>query len=757
MLKKLIFGLFFTGIFLLPDYVVALHIVGGDVTYTCLGKSANGRFADFRITFTMYRDSRSGGAPFDVNARFGVYQGSGTNWRYVETISNINPRSIAAIPIEAPNPCLIVPTNLGVDKGVYEFDVRLEISASESYLIAYQRCCRNNTISNLVNPGTTGAAFTIELTPFAQQTCNNSPVFNDFPPVVICVNESISFDHSAKDKDGDQITYEFCAPLTAGGTDGSTGVGSADACTGVTPNPFNCRPPFNQVTFALPFYSFSKPMAGNPTVFIDANTGLIDGKPNLTGQYVVGVCVKEFRNGQLLSIIQRDFQFNVTNCQSAVNAKIDTDQLKGDTSVINLCGDSLVNITNLSTEASRILSYYWEFDVSGQKRTFNTRDLKAIFPGVGTYDGKMVLNRDIPNAENCKDSVRVRINVFPPIRADFTYDYDTCVAGPVFFTDKSVAEAGSVVGWSWKFENEKDVVKNPAFEFETPGKKLVQLEVTDKNNCKALINKEITYFPVPALIIIEPDNFIGCVPGDIFFNNLSKPIDNTYNITWNLGDGNISKEISPKHRYTQTGNFTVTVDIISPIGCKVSQTFPDWITILEKPDAGFTYQPELPTIFNNTVTFTDASRNAVSWFWKFGNSGTSYIKDPVFTFRDTGIYEIVQVVMHQSGCTDTAVVVFDIEPIVDIIMPNAFTPNGDGLNDTFYGRGVFDGIKNYRFTVWNRWGENIFETDNPQESWNGRLNNQGEVLQAGIYIYQLEYTTPRNQFRKQKGQCTLIK
>jgi len=755
--KYLIFLTFVFCQFLLTD-VQALHIVGGDVTYACLGLNPNGTRVSFRITFTMYRDSRSMGAPFDQNALFGIYRGSGNSWTHVQTSQPINPRFIEAIPIISPNPCLIVPTNLGVEKGTYEFDVTLDVSATASYLIAYQRCCRNNTINNLIDPGTTGAAFTIEITPFAQQTCNNSPTFNDFPPVVICVNEAIGFDHSATDKDGDQLVYEFCAPLTAGGTDGSTGQGNATDCTGVTPLPSRCLPPYRQVTFALPLYSFVNPMGGNPIVYIDPVTGLIDGSPNLTGQFVVGVCVKEFRNGVLLSVIQRDFQFNVNPCQLAIDAKVRSDREVGDTAIFDLCGDSTISIVNLSTDVSRISSYYWEFDINGEIQIFNTRNLDLVFPSLGVYNGKMVLNRDVPGASNCKDSLNIQVNVLPPVKADFDYVYDTCFASAVQFVDKSFSGAGPIQEWEWDFVEDVSGDKDPFYFYETPGNKPVTLIVTDINLCKDTLTDLIVYFPAPGLVVIEPNTFIGCNPGTISFNNLSKPIDETYDIVWDFGDGTKGSGLSPTHTYQNVGVYSVRVLITSPIGCTVGQVFSDWITILPKPQAGFTFTPQNPNVFNNELIFEDQSKDAISWFWQFGNLGTSFIQEPVFAFRDTGVYEIIQVVLHESGCTDTAFALIDIEPIITFFLPNAFTPNFDGLNEVFIGKGYFVGMENYVMTIWDRWGQKIFESDDPNIGWNGLKNNVGsELLPAGVFIYNVSFKDPRNKVTNLKGQVTLIR
>ena len=190
--------------------------------YECLGNDR------YRVTMVVYRDCQSaGGAQFDSapNSLLGtvtVYRDD-SNSPYIRTITLPEPE-ISPVSPEINNPCLIIPPNVCVEKGVYTFDVTLP-NSDFSYQIVYQRCCRNNTITNIRFPGETGATYTIELTPEAQDICNNSIQFNNFPPIVICNQEPLVFEHSAFDPDNDtstSIKYSFCTPYEGGGLGGST-------------------------------------------------------------------------------------------------------------------------------------------------------------------------------------------------------------------------------------------------------------------------------------------------------------------------------------------------------------------------------------------------------------------------------------------------------------------------------------------------------------------------------------------------------
>lgn len=743
----------------------AAHIIGGDVTYKCILIDSAQMETSYEITMSVYRDSRGGGAQFDDPARFGIFRGSGNNWLYLET-RMINIEMTEDITFND-DPCVIIPPNIGVQKGTYTFRIVLPWS-DQSYKIAYQRCCRNNTISNIVNPGETGAAFEVNILPEAQTSCNNSPTFDDFPPIVICAGVNLNIDQSATDAEGDQLLYEFCAPLQAGGTDGATTPGDPNSCTGVMPNPAlypnppACPLPFNEVLFQLPTYSATNPMGAASGVAIDPVTGFISGKPELLGQYVVGVCVKEFRDGKLIGEIRRDFQFNVALCEIAVQAAIEPDgpnvslgEVKGKEFEINSCGPTTVFMQNLSQDVANIDGYLWEMEIAGQKVTRSTKDATFDFPGVGTYEGLMIVN---PGATTCSDTAVLSINIFPAIEGDFSFSYDTCIAGPVTFTDLSISGAGNILKWAWDYgDGNGNSVQNPEYRFPEPGEQDVTLIVQDENNCIDSISQIINWAPAPEIIVVEPSQFIGCKPASIFFNNLSTPINEDYDIVWTFGDGNTGTEISPTHIYEEEGIYDVLLEITSPLGCFASRLYPQLIEIKPKPIADFIYTPDMPSSFRKEVDFIDQSIDAISWSWNFGGIGAAFDPNPTFTFPDTGRYKVDLIVVHPQGCTDTMSRIIDVEPLVTLHMPNAFTPNNDGLNDSFKGKGETNGINDYTLKIWNRWGALIFETQDPNEGWNGEMNNDGTLVQQGVYVYTLTYKGPRGENKEQKGHITLIR
>ncbi len=736
------------------SFASARHIIGGEITYTCTGPGLTPNTMNYELVMKVYRDCGDSGAQFDNPAPIGVYALVNGIYSLVREFP-VDLSRMDFIPVDD-NPCFILSQTICVQEGTYFFDIRNLPVIEGSYFISWQRCCRNNTINNIIDPQDTGATYTVEITAEAQTQCNTSPTFDDFPPIAICVNEPIAFDHSATDPEGDLLVYEFCAPLQGGGPVGTVdNPGDGFGCDGIMPDPARCPPPYQEVVFVGPQYSPSAPLGGSPVVRISQATGLITGIPTIQGRFVVGVCVKEYRNGILLSELRRDFQFNVIGCEPAVNATIEADAVvNGQNFVINSCGENTIQFNNLSQLESNIVSYEWMFDINGQMQTYSTRDVEVTFPGLGTYTGSMVLNE----GTECADSATISVNVFPAINADFEFAYDTCIAGPVAFTDLSVTGSNQMTDWNWSFgDGDSSILRNPNHLYRIPGDMNVQLEVVDINACRDTMMRTIPYYPVPPLIIVEPSTFNGCVPASVTFRNLSVPVDSTYDIFWDFGDGNAGFDVSPVHQYQDPGIYSVSVDITSPIGCFTSASFPNWITVRDSPEAGFSYTPENPNRFESEIFFTNLSEREVSWQWDFNGEAFSFEEDPSYMFRDTGVKDVKLVVFHQNGCTDTAFAQIDIEPQYRYFLPNAFTPNNDGKNDVYKAAGFFDGISQFEMTIWSRWGEKVFETNNPEEGWNGQKQNTGEPLPVGVYVAKVTFRGPRNEAVELKEFATLVR
>jgi gliding motility-associated-like protein len=721
------------------------------MTYKYLFKNPTTQMLTYQMTLRVYRDIFSDNGlgrstPFDYAAIIIVSQQmpSGgflrTKTLSIELTSERNlPRPVI--------PCSETPNNVGSAEGVYSWTQELkEIDAS--YVISYSRCCRNSTIYNTNQPSNAyGGIYSVEITPEAQRLGNNSPTFKNFPPPFICAGETLQFDHSASDADNDQIVYRFCNAY--GWEEGVR-------------NSALLPPFFPPIPYRFP-YSVNAPMKGNPIIKIDANTGVMSGTPDalqsLNGenyqQFVVTVCAEEYRNGQLIGRIYRDFQFNVVSCKRLVVSALVADSTAGKAFFINGCENVSFKLNNQSYDRANIPNFRWEFLVN--RDTIRYRDWSPTlnFEKAGVYNGKLLLN---PGTE-CSDTGYVTVKVGGRIRTDFTLKYDTCVAGEVVFKNLTTS-AVPLKRTVWDFgDNTRDSNKiNIAHGYTTSGFKNVKLSVKDIYGCVGDTAVGFNWQPAPPILIVEPDNFTGCAPAKVRFVNRSTPIDTSYKITWDFGDGTFSQAVSPTHIFAKADTFTVKLRITSPIGCYRDAEFKDWIKVKSVPKADFDWTPKVLNNLKPQVTFADKSTSDVtSWRWFFSEKASSITQNPLFAYKDTGMQQVKLYVINGNGCKDSIVKKLYIEPEMTFHMPSAFSPNFDSVNDEFKGTGFLFGMKTFRLSIWNRWGEKIFETHDPAEGWNGAKNNAGKPEPEGVYLYEVEWTTPKNEVKNKRDFLTLFR
>ncbi|MCC7302671.1 MAG: gliding motility-associated C-terminal domain-containing protein [Bacteroidia bacterium] len=259
--------------------------------------------------------------------------------------------------------------------------------------------------------------------------------------------------------------------------------------------------------------------------------------------------------------------------------------------------------------------------------------------------------------------------------------------------------------------------------------------VTVTNICGISATSAVTIVvnPIPQ-IILSPVTSTGCDAATVSFTDTaSANFGCTYN--WNFGDGHYSTAQHPVHQYTQTGAYTITVTITSPWGCTGTATTWAAVTVNLSAQAQFTANPVYTTNLSPTITFTDQSTNASSWYWDFGDGNTSTVQHPVHTYTSENTFRVMLVTNNAAGCPDTAWLDVKVDPEFTFYIPNAFTPNGDHMNDEFRGEG--DEITSYKMEIFDRWGMLIFQTENLYRGWDGRANGGNEIAQEDVYVYRV--------------------
>jgi gliding motility-associated-like protein len=192
--------------------------------------------------------------------------------------------------------------------------------------------------------------------------------------------------------------------------------------------------------------------------------------------------------------------------------------------------------------------------------------------------------------------------------------------------------------------------------------------------------------------------------------------------------------------FTEAGCYDLTYIGTTVNGCLIQQTLNNIVCVNPTPQAKFTYGSGIPTIFNNSLNFYDASEGAVSYQWNFVGFGGSSLQNPTYTFLNVQPDEEVMVceeVISDLGCSDTSCQIIRFQDELIIHVPNAFTPDGTEFNNTFYP--VFQSevkLEEYKFQVYNRWGEVVFSTNDYKEAWDGTY--KGLLCPSGTYVWVIE-------------------
>lgn len=472
------------------------HIIGGEVSFDFREFQNNNALASYDFELVLYIDPTGVAVPDFVN--IGVYQRDNAGrWIPYEVISNVARSPVIDIPL-VPDPCRTRDlTNERVRSVSYNFSADLD-NVGRDYLVAYQACCRNPTINNIVDTGI-GAVYDVLLSSETILLGNSSPEFKGIPPIFICSGFDFEYDHSAIDEEGDELRYSFCTSNFPGYDDGSM---PAPTCCGcVTPDPQICTPPFLDVVYQSPF-SAENPMGGSPQITIDDGSGFISGGPDVTGAYIVSVCVEEFRNGVLLSKTRRDFEFNVVTCDEKIVASLEQSDFLTQTSdqnyIYEACHETSVAIINASIERGFIENYTWVFsdenmeviNISGS----NLRDVMLDFPSPGIYTGYM----KVDDGAECEDSVDILVNIIPPLDLQVNMVYDTCVAGPVSISYLSSSDIASL---DWAVEmgdgnSYSELITEHIYD--QVGAYELEFFTVDEYGCENRIRRPLDWFPLQA-------------------------------------------------------------------------------------------------------------------------------------------------------------------------------------------------------------------------------------------------------------------
>jgi gliding motility-associated-like protein len=287
---------------------------------------------------------------------------------------------------------------------------------------------------------------------------------------------------------------------------------------------------------------------------------------------------------------------------------------------------------------------------------------------------------------------------------------------------------------------------------------------SDPSGCQGFANATVTVFPnVPVNFLAEPS--VGCAPLTIDFTFVPSPLLQDSSWLWSFGDpssgnSNSSVALDPSHTFVTPDQYYITLTGTTTDGCSVSAS--DTISVIGSPVADFLVHPEIVSTDNPLVSFIDQSTGANYWSWNFGDpssgaSDSSNALSPDHIYSDAGYYQITLLVQNQTGCSDTAVRYVTVQQALAFFLPNAFTPNGDGVNDHFMPKGIGIKIETFEMWIYDRWGKNLYYTTDIVNGWDGTDQKSGKMQPEGIYTYIILLRDDTNIKHKFAGTISLTR
>jgi gliding motility-associated-like protein len=364
----------------------------------------------------------------------------------------------------------------------------------------------------------------------------------------------------------------------------------------------------------------------------------------------------------------------------------------------------------------------------------------------------------VVDANGCTTSAQFTINFGPPMTIS--------IVGPTSICPGQDANLCSVItggtggnSYTWT-SSTGGTYSTPCISLTPAETTSYTLSVVDNCGSFQLATTTIQINPYP-VVNFAADLYQGCTPLCVqFYNNTTIAGGSAESYSWLFGNGDSSHLKEPVYCYPGSGDYDVTLTVVSDSGCSATLKKTRMINVFTPPVAAFALSPQPATILNPTIQFADHSTDAYNisyWSWNFGDGvdSTSTIENPAHTYQDTGSYCARLIVIDQHGCMDTVTNCLVIDPVFNIYIPSAFSPNGNGLNETFTAKGEY--IKTFEMYIFDRWGEQLYHTTNINQGWDGTVKGGSAVSQEDIYVYKILATDAQNDLHSYIGSVTLIK
>lgn len=372
----------------------------------------------------------------------------------------------------------------------------------------------------------------------------------------------------------------------------------------------------------------------------------------------------------------------------------------------------------------------------------------TVYPS--TLTNYIVSATDANGCVSNSDTITIDVYQFLPGNLQVSGNTGICAGNSASVVATVTGNTGSLT-WSWS-NNTNWTGSGP---YSVTPTTTTTYTVTVTNICGVALtgNATVIVNPLP-VVTLTPQSATGCDVAALTFTD-NNPNNVNCSYLWDFGDGNTATLSSTQHGYSQSGNYVVSVVVTSAFGC--TSTTNTTVSIVVIPSSVALFQPSLNevSVFEPTITFNDMSDHTTGWYWDFGDGNFSTQVSPTHTYAEKGTYQVRLITTNNGMCPDTSELPVEVIPEFTIYIPNAFTPNGDGKNETFnvYGQEISE----FRMYIFDRWGNQVFSTDKQDEGWNGHANNGSDAAQQDVYVYRVDVIDFSGRKHRYDGHVSLLK
>lgn len=373
--------------------------------------------------------------------------------------------------------------------------------------------------------------------------------------------------------------------------------------------------------------------------------------------------------------------------------------------------------------------------------------LQHVFQSDGFFDVK----RKVRGDRGCWDSVTRQVQVYPLPVSRFSHT-DTCFTDVTQFASNSTSPLGMPLLHTWTMEGNTYNTEKSSHKFSTPGSQPIQLITENRLGCLDTLIRSIEIEPQPE-VYFTFDNI--CERQEAFFYDSTETKGSIDEWRWTVKNRIVSYQRDHSQFFNVAGTYPIQLAARNNFGCSDSITRN--IVIWPKPVAKFDVFPKEIYITEPYVNLVQSGSNANYWEWRLGDlSDDEYGPEVFHQYTDTGLFNIRLIARNDFGCGDTSFRTIVIKPDLRIWIPNAFSPGtSHEVNTYFRPGGMLYALKSMEMTIYTRWGEQIYHTEDINLPWDGTY--KGKYVQAGTYLYLIKIKDVYNDVFHYSGTVNVIR